>query len=106
LSNTVVFAERFAVCNADGGQHIWGESGQGAGPGANQYSPSIWNGATPQFGYNSNNCSSFYFQSFSISGIIVGMGDGSTRVVSSGVSQFTWSAALTPAGGEVLGSDW
>jgi prepilin-type N-terminal cleavage/methylation domain-containing protein len=105
-SNTIVFAERFAVCNADGGQHIWGEDGQGSGPGANFYPPSVWNTALPQIGYNANNCSSYYFQGFSLAGIAVGLGDGSVRLVSSGVSQTTWYSALTPSGGEVLGSDW
>ena len=38
--------------------------------------------------------------------INVGMGDGSIRSVSAGVSPATWWYALTPAGGEVLGSDW
>jgi hypothetical protein len=36
----------------------------------------------------------------------VGMGDGSCRSVSQGVSQATWFAACTPSGGETLGSDW
>jgi hypothetical protein len=39
-------------------------------------------------------------------GILVSMGDGSSRSVSQGVSGTTWYAACTPAGGEVLGSDW
>jgi prepilin-type processing-associated H-X9-DG protein len=39
-------------------------------------------------------------------GINVGMGDGSVRFVNGGVSGVTWFAATTPAGGEVLGSDW
>ena len=39
-------------------------------------------------------------------GINVAMGDGSARTVGSGVSFNTWYAATTPAGGEVLGSDW
>jgi prepilin-type processing-associated H-X9-DG protein len=39
-------------------------------------------------------------------GINVGMADGSVRMLSSGVSANTWFAACTPAGGEVLGSDW
>jgi prepilin-type processing-associated H-X9-DG protein len=38
--------------------------------------------------------------------INVGMGDGSVRNVSSGISGITWWAAVTPKGGEVLGSDW
>ena len=39
-------------------------------------------------------------------GINVAMGDGSIRSVSAGVSSSTWWSAITPAGGEVLGSDW
>jgi prepilin-type N-terminal cleavage/methylation domain-containing protein len=39
-------------------------------------------------------------------GIVVGMGDGSVRLVSDGISQGTWFAACTPAAGDNLGSDW
>jgi prepilin-type N-terminal cleavage/methylation domain-containing protein/prepilin-type processing-associated H-X9-DG protein len=39
-------------------------------------------------------------------GINVALADGSVRFVNQGVSPNTWWAALTPAGGEVLGSDW
>jgi prepilin-type N-terminal cleavage/methylation domain-containing protein len=39
-------------------------------------------------------------------GVLVSLADGSVRLVSPGVSQRTWNAALTPAGGETLGSDW
>jgi prepilin-type N-terminal cleavage/methylation domain-containing protein len=38
--------------------------------------------------------------------IMVGLMDGSVRGVSGGVSQPTWQNALTPADGNVLGSDW
>ena len=38
--------------------------------------------------------------------VLVSMGDGSVRGVSASVSMKTWNAALTPMGGEVLGSDW
>jgi prepilin-type N-terminal cleavage/methylation domain-containing protein len=34
------------------------------------------------------------------------MADGSVRTVSASISPTTWFAALTPAGGEVLGTDW
>jgi prepilin-type N-terminal cleavage/methylation domain-containing protein len=34
------------------------------------------------------------------------LGDGSVRAISAGVSPTTWARALTPADGEVLGSDW
>ncbi len=39
-------------------------------------------------------------------GILVGLADGSVRTLSPGVSGTTWWNAVTPAGGEVLGSDW
>ena len=39
-------------------------------------------------------------------GINVGMGDGSVKFLSGGVSQTTWFAACTPASGDILGSDW
>jgi hypothetical protein len=38
--------------------------------------------------------------------INVSMGDGSVRVVSQGVGTTTWSAAVSPQGGDILGSDW
>jgi hypothetical protein len=39
-------------------------------------------------------------------GIQVGLGDGSVRMVSPGVSTATWWFALTPNAGDILGSDW
>jgi prepilin-type N-terminal cleavage/methylation domain-containing protein len=39
-------------------------------------------------------------------GIQVGLADGSVRTLAPGVSGTTWWAAVTTAGGEVLGSDW
>jgi prepilin-type N-terminal cleavage/methylation domain-containing protein len=39
-------------------------------------------------------------------GIMVGMGDGSVRMVNTSVSASTWWAALTPNAGDILGSDW
>jgi prepilin-type N-terminal cleavage/methylation domain-containing protein len=40
------------------------------------------------------------------SGVMVGMADGSVRLVSTAVSMRTWNAVLTPAGGETIGGDW
>jgi prepilin-type N-terminal cleavage/methylation domain-containing protein len=39
-------------------------------------------------------------------GIQVGLADGSVRTLSPNLSGTTWWAAVTPSGGEVLGSDW
>jgi hypothetical protein len=38
--------------------------------------------------------------------MMVGLADGSVRAISSGVGQGTFYNACTPAGGEVLTSDW
>ncbi|HVS36313.1 MAG TPA: H-X9-DG-CTERM domain-containing protein, partial [Gemmataceae bacterium] len=40
------------------------------------------------------------------SGMLVALGDGSVRTLSRGMSPTTYWAAVTPAGGEVLGADW
>jgi prepilin-type N-terminal cleavage/methylation domain-containing protein len=39
-------------------------------------------------------------------GIVVGLADGSVRSLAPSMSGETWWAAVTPSGGEVLGSDW
>jgi prepilin-type N-terminal cleavage/methylation domain-containing protein len=39
-------------------------------------------------------------------GLLCAMGDGSVRLISPTVSEQTFWAAVTPSGGEVLGSDW
>jgi prepilin-type N-terminal cleavage/methylation domain-containing protein len=39
-------------------------------------------------------------------GMLVGLVDGSVRTLAPTMSGKTWWAAVTPAGGEVLGSDW
>ncbi len=39
-------------------------------------------------------------------GMLAVMADGSTRIINAGVSPSTFWSAVTPAGGEVLGSDW
>jgi len=41
-----------------------------------------------------------------IGGIMCGLGDGSVRLVNTGVSLQTWSYALFPNDGMPLGSDW
>ncbi len=37
---------------------------------------------------------------------MVGVGDGSVRLVDSGVIQQIWSYAVVPKDGQPLGSDW
>jgi prepilin-type N-terminal cleavage/methylation domain-containing protein len=110
-SNTITFLERFCVCQSI--QHIWNEDGQGAGPGSNDYPPTWWGQVSdphqsplPQFGVSAPNCIQSDVQGFSVAGMMVALGDGSSRSINSGISQVTFAAALTPNGGEVLGNDW
>jgi prepilin-type N-terminal cleavage/methylation domain-containing protein len=56
--------------------------------------------------YTVGGCDPWRLQGFYASGTMVGMGDGSVRLVSSGVSQATFGRAVDPADGGVLGSDW
>jgi prepilin-type N-terminal cleavage/methylation domain-containing protein len=53
-----------------------------------------------------NQCNPHMTQALSLSGIQVLMMDGSARSVSSGVSLSTWTWAILPADGQVLGNDW
>jgi hypothetical protein len=51
-------------------------------------------------------CDPHRASTFNDGGLLVCLADGSCRVVSPSISQTTWWAACTPAGGEVLGRDW
>jgi prepilin-type N-terminal cleavage/methylation domain-containing protein len=57
-------------------------------------------------GSGTNSCDGSVPQGLSSGSLLVLLADGSVKGVSQGVSASTWGAALTPNGGEVLGSDW
>ena len=60
----------------------------------------------PQFAPTNAACDNWRPHGHSSSVIMVGMGDGSVRGVSSSVTQQTWSRAVLPDDGNVLPSDW
>ncbi len=113
-SDTIVFAEWYTLCG--GVPRIWSEDGQGAYGG--DYAepdfwffnpPPAWNGTLlplPQFQPAVSACNPLLLQAPYAGGMLVGLGDGSVRLVSSGVSQTTWTYAVYPNDGQVLGSDW
>ena len=117
LSNTVFIAEHYAVSQQ---RQFGGWTGTPYGAGWNikwNYSPvpNYWSQSayyypsySPTFQATPALKDAQYqdVQSFSAGGILVGMGDGSVRSVSAGVSGGTWYAAHTPDQGDVLGSDW
>ena len=51
-------------------------------------------------------CNPALLQGHTTSTILVGLGDGSVRAVSQGVSVTTWWRACVPNDGNPLGSDW
>jgi len=104
-SNTILFAEKYAACQSQ--QYIWCEDGtpNNAGffaSGVGGYSP--WN--LPQWNPIPAQCSPSTVQGMTVAGIVVGMGDGSIRIVNSGVSQNSWSYAVQPNDGQVIGNDF
>jgi prepilin-type N-terminal cleavage/methylation domain-containing protein len=131
LSNTIFFSERMGVCapapNASTGKSFaWGIPSPTDAPATRNVTFAYFAGDDLQ-GYRNNGfskagvfvgwpapqprttgaaCDYTRVQALSGDVVQVGMGDGSVRAVSTSVSKLTWSQALTPAGGEVLGSDW
>ena len=108
-SNTIVFAEKYAYCGANNQGSVWYRNNF-----SSTYGPYFnvrLGGPTYSFQvqpspYTGPNCEYRIPTTAHTSGILVGLGDGSVRLVNQGVSTQTWWAACTPAGGETLGSDW
>ena len=109
VSQTIMFTEKLAETQygnyTDNYWPDWGsvvlssDEGDPTGPGSTpQFSPPLVN--------NRANCDGGRPSTYHTGGCLVGMGDGSVRLVGPGVGGNTWWAAVTPKGGDVLGSDW
>jgi hypothetical protein len=103
LSNTIMFIERFSTCQSGGS--IWGESNPGQGPSSYNVT-SLHTTNLPQFNPRPQNCDPTTNASHHSGGILVGLFDGSCRMVSSGISAATWAEAVLPNDGLPLGPDW
>jgi len=121
LSNTVFFAEMYGTCGNSGnvnGSGTWGSLWADANsvwrPGFNL---GVYKGggglaaypASPKFQVQPhyfNNCNPLVPQTSHTGGILVGLGDGSVRSLSAGMSAATWARAADPRDGVVLGNDW
>jgi prepilin-type N-terminal cleavage/methylation domain-containing protein len=115
-SNTVMTVDCFRECDGvqkDGNGHPWptgslfwddavGDDGGPFPPGT--YGP---NYSLPQYQPTYNiTCDASLPATGHTGGTNVGLSDGSVRFVGQGISGVTWWKAITPNGGEVLGSDW
>jgi prepilin-type N-terminal cleavage/methylation domain-containing protein len=106
-SNTVLWAEKRANCPLswmDGGKTIvtW------VGCTYEYPNAPVFHGAqgAPQFSTTSANCDPYRVHALSSGVMLAGMGDGSVRSVSAGVSANTWALACHPQDGLVLPADW
>ncbi len=121
-SQTVIFAERYKVCAPTWGGYtggawamhpasvghgwdtpVFGWRDRGVG-----YDPSFNGGVGFAFQANpsASACDWRVTQGAHSGVMVVGLGDGSVRLVSSDVSLATWIAACTPNDGKPLGGDW
>jgi prepilin-type N-terminal cleavage/methylation domain-containing protein len=98
-SNTVFFTERYGSCGGAGSLHDYPTPPYSSMFNYYNYYPIQNQPTTASCDYTLPN-------SPHTAGIVVGLGDGSCRLVSNAVSQATWYLALTPDDGAVLGSDW
>jgi prepilin-type processing-associated H-X9-DG protein len=122
-SNTILFAEKYAVCASTAldlpranlwdfwlpPANLYGGLGHDYLPyfalpttGGNPIGPVSLFQVQPTPG----NCDPSRAATAHTGGMQVVLADGSVRTLSPSMSGTTWWAAVTPAGGEVLGSDW
>jgi prepilin-type N-terminal cleavage/methylation domain-containing protein/prepilin-type processing-associated H-X9-DG protein len=122
-SNTILFAERYAVCVSDSlglqRANLWdgwlypANLNGGVGHDYLPYFAIPTSNGSPigpqsifQVGPVQGGCDPSRASSAHTGGMNVALADGSVRFLTEGLSGTTWWAAVTPAGGEVLGSDW
>jgi len=111
-SNTIVWSERYAQCGptTSCASYYWGETGGACnrlgGAGGQGSTPGFYSLSPAQSNPSAANCNPCLLQAPSAGGILVGLGDGSVRSVSTGVSAATWGNAIQPNDGNPLGSDW
>jgi prepilin-type N-terminal cleavage/methylation domain-containing protein/prepilin-type processing-associated H-X9-DG protein len=123
-SNTILFAERYAVCQATNtlGQQranlwdFWKRAADLHGGNGHDYFPYFaipTSNLSPlgpaslfQVQPTPANCDPSHASTAHSGGMQVCLADGSVRTLAAGMSGTTWWAACTPAAGDFLGPDW
>ena len=101
-SNTVLFGEGYANCDTIGRIALYSWFYHNFGLDWYQQANTLMFQDHPLSGV----CDNWRAQSGHISGMNVGLADGSVRIVNPSISQQTWTNALLRDDGTVLGSDW
>jgi len=128
-SNTVLFAERYKLCQPSSGGHtdpVWAAhpwstpngpwavaafgytswSNGGGGGNLSGYYPD-WNQGIPfQTAPSPASCNWYVTQGNHTNAMVAGLGDGSVRTVTPSISTATWANACNPIDGNALGSNW
>jgi hypothetical protein len=109
-SNTLLFAAKAGTCGAGGSMYpvidLGGYNAPAtAGAFFGQLLPDANGNGTP-VAPNAGTSNPELPRTYYMSGILVGLGDGSARSVSPAISPLTWRQAAIPNDGAVLGSDW
>lgn len=114
VSNTLLLAEKMAVCNAVIQSNLWAN-------GSTSFNNSVFAvGGTSPFPANypafdamfvlppdnKANCPTGVATSAHIAGLQIAMTDGSGRNFTLGTTQGTWTAVLTPKSGDLIGPDF
>jgi hypothetical protein len=104
-SNTIFFAEKLMYCSKQSRGNVlfhggWDATRAPMFAGLTSVNTKFQTGVTQQ------NCDENLATAFSAAGLLVGMGDGSARLVNPSISANTWGLAVDPADGQPLGSDW
>jgi prepilin-type N-terminal cleavage/methylation domain-containing protein len=116
-SNTVLFGEQYGHCGKEYKRWAWYPPSSESTASefhppdlskANNTNPKTWSppSAPPQSQPLVSACNVHNIQGFDGGGALVVMADGSVRTVSTSISGTTWYAAMFPADGLTLGSDW
>jgi prepilin-type N-terminal cleavage/methylation domain-containing protein len=106
LSNTILVAERYQVCNGE--WFYWGVSPVPISKPPQYFIPTTgepFQIAPPPTGGTAP-CNFSRANTPHTGGMQTGLGDGSVRTLGGGISLATYQAACNPADGAVLGSDW
>jgi hypothetical protein len=106
-SNTILFGPVYTDCN--GTQQMWNMGSCGNPPTwPYWYNPTVNYLALPlpQFRPLPRQCDVTLMQSPYVGTVLVGLGDGSVRGVSSGVSKYSWNLAINPSDGLNFDGTW
>jgi prepilin-type N-terminal cleavage/methylation domain-containing protein len=101
-SNTIMFAERYALCN--GQPNLWGYND------VYYWAPMFAHYSLDRFQIrpdpNTKECDPRLAQTSFAAGLSVAVGDGSTRVLGPNFSARTWRLACVPNDGELMPAEW